>query len=119
MKELLKAIAIAYLGFLIPIQDYLLISEVLIFGNYVLFEYVKTKVERKKKYPLWLLMFASFIAIVGTRLFDLHIVEQNLFCPNVSKAICYFQLYLVTKNVGLIFGFDLTKYINLNKTKSK
>lgn len=119
MKELINTFANAYLEFLIPIQDYLLISEILIFGNYVLFEYVKRKSERKHKYPLWLLMFASFIAITGTRLFDIHIVEENLFCHNVSKAICYFQLYLVTKNVGLIFGIDLTKYINLTKNKTK
>lgn len=120
MKELIKQIAIAYLEFLLPIKDYILISEVLICSNFIFFEYVRKNTNRKHKYPLWLLIFAAFIAIITTRLFDIHILDKELFCKNVSQAICYYQLYLITKNVGLILGFDLSKYINLtNKTKSK
>lgn len=119
MKNFIRELLSSYLDFLIPIQDYILISEILIISNYILFEYVKRKNNKNQKYPLWLLIFSAFIIIVITRLFDVHIVEKELFCKNISLAICYYQLYLISKNVSLILGIDLTKYINLPKTKSK
>lgn len=34
-------------------------------------------------------------------------------------AICYYQLALITKNIGLILGFDLTKYVTLTKNQNQ
>tara|TARA_R110000868_G_scaffold411642_1_gene706653 strand:- start:9170 stop:9544 length:375 start_codon:yes stop_codon:yes gene_type:complete len=119
LKDYLLAVVLAYIAFLTPIRDYILISEVMICGNYVLFSYVKKQKSKKEKYPLWLLIFASFIAIISTRLMDIYIAEDDIFCDKTSKAICYYQLYLISKNVGLILGFDLTKTININFKQNK
>lgn len=101
--------ALRYYALLLhSIRDILLVTQFLIVSNYVLATYNR----KTKAKPLWLYLFAAIVAICGTRLFDmLHIVEYAL-CNYVSQTICYYQMYLLLKHTGRIFGVDITKFIN-------
>lgn len=105
---------------LIPIRDYIVIALLLVCSNFVFFYYVKTKQNKKVKHPLWILVFSAFSGITITRFFDVYLLKSDVLCTSVSMGICYYQLMLITKNIGLILGFDLTKYVTLTKNqKSK
>lgn len=74
-----------------------------------------TFTKKKKTKPLWIYLFAAYAFIVSTRLFDLYLDDQIKLCDKVSKSICYYQLFLISKNVGLLFGYDFTKFLNKPK----
>lgn len=119
MKDILVEVILNYAKLICSIRDYIILSELLIISNYIFAWYVKNKEGKKLKHPLWILVFSGFIGIVVTRLFDEYILEVDLTCNKLSMAICYYQLLLITKNIGLIFGIDLTKYVTLKTKKSK
>jgi len=110
--EFLKWLVKAYIDFLYPIKEYVLLSEFMVVSNYIMFSFTKSKKHDK---PLWIFVFATYVLIVSTRLFDIYIDNQIQLCDKLSKTICYYQLFLITKNVGKLFGYDLTKFINKPK----
>lgn len=113
MKELLWELVKQYGNFLFPIHDSILISEFLIISNHVLCLFVVRKNQKLK--PLWLKVFAAFIIIVSTKLFDDYISTEIKICNPISTVICYYYLFLIAKNTGQILGIDFTKYIHIKK----
>lgn len=83
----------------------------MIVANYIMYSFTK----KKQSKPLWIYIFGAYVLIVSTSLFDIYIDDDIKLCDKISKAICYYQLYLITKNVGLLFGYDLTKFLTKPK----
>lgn len=119
MKQILLQVVKEYAQLLIPVRDYIIIALILVCSNFVFFYYVKQKQQKKIKHPLWILIFATFTGIAITRFFDVYILKAEILCNKISMAICYYQLALITKNIGLILGFDLTKYVTLTKNQNQ
>lgn len=119
MNELIYQVVKNYIALLAAVRDYIFIAELLIISNWIFHFYVCNKKNKAVKHPLWILIFSGFIGIVAAKYFDEYILKYDLICFRLVEGICYYQMILITKNVGLILGIDLTKYVTLKTKQNK
>lgn len=102
------------LGILTPVQEYIVACEALILLNWVASYYLvkhgKIKAERNQ-IPVYVRMFFIMVAIVTARIYD------NLYSNDydssyaLSSGLVLYNLILLYKNISLILGIDITKYL--------
>lgn len=114
MKEYIIWIATSLLVLITPVQEYIITCELLILLNWIADYYVVIycKTKKKKTIPVYIQMFFVTITILIARHIDGVFMKSYDTSHTLSLGLVFYELGVLYKNISLLLGLDITKYIN-------
>jgi hypothetical protein len=114
VKEYIVWIATSLLVLITPVREYIITCELLIVLNWIAHYYVVIycKTKRKKIIPVYVQMFFVTVTILIARHIDGVFMNNYETSHVLSLGLVFYELGALYKNISLLLGFDITKYIN-------